>query len=292
MATRKLNMMIEVDEQVYNLVVLPHKKQKTFSKLIASLLNGYVNNMYIRGFADDTLDSMHKASVSALEGIIGDMHESLANMGMYTEELNNTLNDGIQTFSESAEASSEKANQVNIDDILGDQGFGSFGLSTPAVIPDKTGTAQFVQQVVKEENAKLKDEVESLKEQNSAIMEMLNDIRQNILLGNIKVPNAVSVDTVVESTPKEEKVVNTEKVVVFEPEKVQSNAVTKEEVREEEVVQEETEPELYADDLIGSDDMIEDVAINGVEEEEDEEEETVNAVDAMASLLSGSVFSF
>ena len=52
----RTNILVEVDEKVNNLVVIPHKRAKTFSKLMASLLQGYVEDEYIRAYADGTLE--------------------------------------------------------------------------------------------------------------------------------------------------------------------------------------------------------------------------------------------
>lgn len=96
--SKKTSIMVEVDDRVYDLVIAPHKKNKTFSKLLSTLLSGYLEDQYIRGFAENTLDDMRRASSSALEEIIGSMHEGLANMGMYTEELKSNTMEGMNTF--------------------------------------------------------------------------------------------------------------------------------------------------------------------------------------------------
>ena len=96
--SKKTSIMVEVDDRVYDLVISPHKKNKTFSKLLSTLLSGYLEDQYIRGFAENTLDDMRRASSSALEEIIGSMHEGLANMGMYTEELKSNTMEGMNTF--------------------------------------------------------------------------------------------------------------------------------------------------------------------------------------------------
>ena len=268
-------MMVEVDEQVYNLVVVPHKKNKSFSKLIATLLNGYVSNMYIRGFADDTLDGIHKEAVNSLDSIIGDMHESLASMGMYTEELGNTLNDGIQTFTQAKEDAEE--NTVSMDDILGEQGFGSYGVSKdlrPKMIGDKTGAAQLVKEVVSEENDKLRNEVNDLKAQNSLIMDMLKELQQSIISGNIQ---AVARPTEVIAKPIE---------VAKQP-TTEASDVTEAIIREfiKEPATEKVEEVKEVDDIKTINQGI-------LEDDEPSEEDEAEANDIMASLLSGNVFSF
>lgn len=109
---RPVNMMIEVEDNVYDTVVAPHKKAKTFSKLIATLLKGYIENQYVRAYVDGTLDSMHKASVSALDDAIAGMSQSLASMGIYSSELTSVANEGKEIFSKAAEEHDESLDKV------------------------------------------------------------------------------------------------------------------------------------------------------------------------------------
>lgn len=139
---KKTSILIEVDDTVYDLVVAPHKKAKTFSKLAATLLQGYIENDYIQSYADGTLETMHKASVGALDDILGDMSNSLANMGLYTNELKNTAEEGASTFN-----SSEP----------------SFN---PPVQPNSEVDA-------------LKEDISQLREQNENIMSMLKQLLSN-----------------------------------------------------------------------------------------------------------------
>lgn len=139
---KKTSILIEVDDTVYDLVVAPHKKAKTFSKLAATLLQGYIENDYIQSYADGTLETMHKASVSALDDILGDMSSSLANMGLYTNELKNTSEEGVSTFN-----SSEP----------------SFNSSVP----------------LNSEVDALKEDISQLREQNEDIMSMLKQLVSN-----------------------------------------------------------------------------------------------------------------
>lgn len=139
---KKTSILIEVDDTVYDLVVAPHKKAKTFSKLAATLLQGYIENDYIQSYADGTLETMHKASVGALDDILGDMSNSLANMGLYTNELKNTAEEGVSTFN-SPEPS-----------------------FNPPVQPNSEVDA-------------LKEDISQLREQNEDIMSMLKQLLSN-----------------------------------------------------------------------------------------------------------------
>lgn len=114
---KRTNILVEVSDNIYDCVVSPHKKAKTFSKLIATLLRGYIENEYIRAYAEDTLDDMHRASVDALDEVIGDMQQSLMNMGLYAEELKDSTNDGMTYFSEKTESSAAKGKDNLREDV-------------------------------------------------------------------------------------------------------------------------------------------------------------------------------
>lgn len=109
---RPVNMMIEVEDNVYDTVVAPHKRAKTFSKLIATLLKGYIENQYVRAYVDGTLDNMHKASVTALDDAIAGMSQSLASMGIYSSELTSVASEGKEIFSKVSEEHDESLDKV------------------------------------------------------------------------------------------------------------------------------------------------------------------------------------
>lgn len=138
---KKTNILVEVDDHVYDIVVAPHKKNKTFSKLMATLLKGYIENDYVHAYAEGTLEEMHKASVDALDNVIEGMQQSLANMGLYTSELKSTTDMGKDLFEEKVVESKENLEKYNSEEV-----------------------------------EELKGTVDELKEQNSLIISMLKDL--------------------------------------------------------------------------------------------------------------------
>lgn len=92
------NILVEVEDNIYSMVVLPHKKSKTFSKLVAALIQGYVENEYIRSYIEGNLSEMQKAAVNSLDDVLNNMTQSLANIGLYTGEMQATSSKGMQTF--------------------------------------------------------------------------------------------------------------------------------------------------------------------------------------------------
>lgn len=148
---KKTNILVEVDDKVYDLVVAPHKKAKTFSKLMATLLKGYIENDYVRAYAEGTLDEMRKASVNALDDVLGSMQQSLSSLGLYTGELKNTNMSGMEKFS----------------------GMGNFE-NTPeeSVVPKLLEQNTQMEDEVKE----LRSTVDDLKGQNSTIISLLEQL--------------------------------------------------------------------------------------------------------------------
>lgn len=146
---RTINVFLEVDDKVYNLVVEPHKKAKTFSKLMASLLKGYIEDEYVRAYGNSTVDDMKKASVDSLDDAINGMTESLMNLGMFTDELKLTSAKGLKEFKkEKPEAKAE---------------------SVPTSTTDHTPEDN----QLKEEVEELRNTVKDLMKQNAEIMSML-----------------------------------------------------------------------------------------------------------------------
>lgn len=97
---RKTSILLEVSDEVFTGIVEPFKKNKMLAKLVASLLNGYISDPNVRRFADGELDGMHKASVSAVGELFADMEDSLASLGIFTDELKYTTQSGQDIFSE------------------------------------------------------------------------------------------------------------------------------------------------------------------------------------------------
>lgn len=137
----RTNILVEVDEKVNNLVVIPHKRAKTFSKLMASLLQGYVEDEYIRAYADGTLDDMRKASVDVLDEVLDSMTQSLSSMGVYNAEMKRSNKRGLEHF--------QKYSQEKEEEIK------SFSSET---------------------EAELRGAVDELKEQNAMILKLLENL--------------------------------------------------------------------------------------------------------------------
>lgn len=95
---RRTSVMIEVNDDVYETLVEPLKRNKSFAKLISSLLNGYINDSYIRALVDDNLEEVKKAVVGSFADSVGEMESALANMGLFADELNAHSQAGYARF--------------------------------------------------------------------------------------------------------------------------------------------------------------------------------------------------
>jgi len=107
---RKVGIMLEFTDDVYDSLVEPLKKTKAFSKFLASLVNGYLGDGYIRDYVDDSLEGRKRAMADSLNESINSMSESLSNMGLFTDELESISSGGRAKFKSRAEKAAEEIN--------------------------------------------------------------------------------------------------------------------------------------------------------------------------------------
>lgn len=117
---RRTSIMLEFSDEIYDSLVEPMKKNRTFSKLIVSLINGYIADGYIHAYVDDTLDDLKRAAVDSFNSSIDSMSESLSNMGLFTDELDSMSSSAKTKFKDKAKevAGDSKGNKpTNTEDI-------------------------------------------------------------------------------------------------------------------------------------------------------------------------------
>ena len=165
---KKTNVFLEVDDKVYNTVVEPHKRAKTFSRLIAALLKGYIEDEYVRAYGDEMVDDLRKASVDSLDSALSEMQESLANIGLFTDELQMVNNRGNSFFNKKTEDFRESARE-------------SEKYVKPVQEEERVREESESRRRAEEENNSLREEMDMLRtqmsqmyEQNVMIMELLN----------------------------------------------------------------------------------------------------------------------
>ena len=104
---RRTSVLLEFSENVYDSLVEPLKRSKSFSKFVSALVTGYLSDPYIKAYADGNLDDYKKASVSAFDDQLDEMSESLASMGFFADALESVSAGGKDHFVEKKKKAEE-----------------------------------------------------------------------------------------------------------------------------------------------------------------------------------------
>lgn len=168
--SKKLNVMVDVSQEVYDSVVVPHKQNKTFSILVGALLQSYYSNSGVRGCVADIMDGVNRQTDDILGSIIGSMHDSLASMGVYTNDLQATAQDGLDAFGRAGDRARKSYNESsmtmqNMQDMANEGNINQPVQAIPQAIPHVDDD--------------LRNTVEVLKNQNEEIMSMLKSMLSN-----------------------------------------------------------------------------------------------------------------
>lgn len=105
---RNASVSIEVNETIYEQVVEPRKKAKTLSKLVATLLQGYISDEYIYSYAEGIIQDMKKAQVDNFESAIDKVFEHSTNIGMFSDELSSLNSSAHKRFKDKVEETSKR----------------------------------------------------------------------------------------------------------------------------------------------------------------------------------------
>lgn len=96
--SRKVSIMVDVDEALYTEVIEPHKKNRSFSKLILKLLEGYQQDEYVNAYGNDVVAELQSKADSAFQASIDSMKATMINMEILKEEAEMTSEEGIDSF--------------------------------------------------------------------------------------------------------------------------------------------------------------------------------------------------
>ena len=96
--SRKVSIMVDVDEALYTEVIEPHKKNRSFSKLILKLLEGYQQDEYVNAYGNDVVAELQAEADSAFQSSIDSMKATMINMEILKEEAEMTSEEGIDSF--------------------------------------------------------------------------------------------------------------------------------------------------------------------------------------------------
>lgn len=97
---RKINIMIDVPEDIYDSVVAPYKEKRKFSKLVIQLLDAFATNSSIYSYINGIMDGLEEESVESLLKDLNSMSQSLTMMNMLGSQAEVILNNGTQEFEE------------------------------------------------------------------------------------------------------------------------------------------------------------------------------------------------
>lgn len=96
--SRKVSIMVDVDEALYTEVIEPHKKNRSFSKLILKLLEGYQQDEYVNAYGNDVVAELQAEADNAFQTSIDSMKATMINMEILKEEAEMTSEEGIDSF--------------------------------------------------------------------------------------------------------------------------------------------------------------------------------------------------
>lgn len=278
--TRKVNIMVDVSEEVYDTIVEPYKRNKKFSKLIETLLLGCMENDGVAEYVESKFSSYYKQANHAFNGAVGSMMSSLAMVGIMADTASEMMEDGKRA--------------VKLDD-------GVKVINGPS--PEKP-----------EEDAKLEKEIKELRRENQDTREKLQEVTEMLVklmngeFNGKKEEETAAEKEVAASAVKEESTEETAEEAKEAPEKtddlrgkaVSDSVEKREEKREEKWVEPKTagvksKPMSEDDDLDEDDPLFapvsfedegsEDDEINLFEDEEKEDEDSY-----LDSLLNGQVY--
>ena len=171
--SRKVSIMVDVDESLYTEVIEPHKKNRSFSKLILKLLEGYQQDEYVNAYGNDVVAELQAEADSAFQASIDSMKATMINMEILKEEAEMTSEEGIDSFKT---GEFREGSGVGTD---AGEGFGSERLQ------------------------RIEDEICEMKKSNAEVMSVLN-----LILGKLDGEGTREPEKVVEKEDEKEEVID------------------------------------------------------------------------------------
>lgn len=97
---KKTSVLIEVSEDLYQDIVEPAKKSKSFSKLVVKLLEAYWENDSIYSYINGSLDGLREEENEELLKSLNSMQESLSMIDVLGNQAETLMEEGLGTFSD------------------------------------------------------------------------------------------------------------------------------------------------------------------------------------------------
>lgn len=324
---KSASLLVTVPDEIYENIVEPMKRDRTFASFMNSLLQAYYESDEIQSYVEGLKDNANKKSLDSLTSAIDKANSVLSRFGLYTDELENVANMGMQAVK------NVSTPQTNNSDG---------GFNPPSTVDNTPLLEQFDHLKleigsIKDDNKELKDQNEKLLEQNAELINILGKISSGSLSivgkaqGGVKgeasrkVPEPKPVEnrldratpvvedpvrkaTVkeppkvvqpVESVPGEEDFISLGDIVIDEPvvtEVPEPSKSVQESIRQPKVVQEpvQTEPNPSGVSLLDSEEELLDFGIDFDEEDDvyEEDEDDVDDSDLFDSFMENNAFQF
>lgn len=100
MSNRKVNIQIEVDDQLYDGVIRPAKDNRRLSSLIRRLLEGYAYDNYVGRYADSYYEEVEEFVDSDLQALLSEATSKINSVRSANDQLKFLAEDGIDAFND------------------------------------------------------------------------------------------------------------------------------------------------------------------------------------------------
>lgn len=113
---KKTNVMIEVTDELYEEIINPLKKQRSFGKLVVQLLEAYRSNESIYSYINGTIDKLDNKANEELLKDLNNMTQSLNMLGVLQEQVAVTINEGSREFNVYSEKAKNDSNKFSMSE--------------------------------------------------------------------------------------------------------------------------------------------------------------------------------
>lgn len=157
----RVNIMVDVSEEIYYKVVEPYKKEKKFKLLVERLLNGYLENEVISSYVEGSFDAMQKGDMQSFNDAIAKMKGNLANMGILNDAASSMMEAGRRAVSLDKEEKKSGAEAIPVIEA-----------KKVASVEKETG--------IPSRDEKVYEEIDALKKQNQDMLEKFSTLAKMI----------------------------------------------------------------------------------------------------------------
>ena len=98
---KSASLLVTVPDEVYENIVEPKKRERTFASFMNSLLQAYYDSPEIQSYVEGFKDNMSKKSLNSLTSAIEKANSALSRFGLYTDELESVTAMGMEAVKRS-----------------------------------------------------------------------------------------------------------------------------------------------------------------------------------------------